>query len=193
MAGRRGRTRYRVRCSDSSTKTATASPISRLGSRHAEDQDAALPRRCRGTWRVPPPAPLPVIMTSKRLSMVTPSETNAAVHDAAVRENRGRGQITRALLPARKATTFAISSGRAIRPSGMAAIELHELGRICHGAEIDRRRHWPPGQLRRLESCGWPSSRPAVPRQHCSMPPLARPVDRIAGHRPSPRALEVKY
>src|SRR6516225_2477457 len=92
--------------------------------------------------RVPPPAPLPTMMTSKRLSMAAPLKTNAAVHDAAVREDRGRGQITRALsgeegddirnfLRARHTTE---RYGR---------IELRELGGICHRAEIDRRRHCP--------------------------------------------------
>ena len=64
------------------------------------------------------------------------------MHDAAVREDRGRGQITRA---------FSGEEGDNVRnllwaghtPKRYGRIELRELGRICHGAEIDRRRHCP--------------------------------------------------
>src|SRR5262249_24582475 len=98
------------------------------------------PEGARHLASVPPPAPLPTMMTSKRLSMVTPLETNAAVHDAAVREDRGRGQITRALSCEEDDDARDLLRARHA-PERYGRIEMRELGRICHGAEIDRRRH----------------------------------------------------
>src|SRR5258707_3143598 len=40
---------------------------------------------------VPPPAPLPTMMTSKRLSMPLPLQPDAAVHDAAIGEDGSGG------------------------------------------------------------------------------------------------------
>src|SRR5215469_2724764 len=100
------------------------------------------PEGARHLARVPPPAPLPTMMTSKGLSMVTPLETNAAVHDAAVCEDRGRGQITRAFSGEECYNVRNLLwAGHTTERYGR--VELRELGRIRHGAEIDRRRHRP--------------------------------------------------
>src|SRR6266480_5534665 len=90
--------------------------------------------------RVPPPAPLPMMMTSKRLSMPAPLKADAAVHDAAIREDGCRGEIARAV--SGEETDHAGDLLRARHaPQRYRRIQLRELGRVVHGAEIDRRRH----------------------------------------------------
>src|SRR5215510_3310868 len=100
------------------------------------------PEGARHLARVPPPAPLPTMMTSKRLSTVTPLETNAAMHDAAVCEDGGRGHITRAVTGEESDDVRNFLRARHA-PERYGRIELRELVRIGHGAQIYRRRHCP--------------------------------------------------
>src|SRR6516225_4012815 len=87
---------------------------------------------------MPPPAPLPTMTTSKCLSMWL--EADAVLHDAAVREHRGRGDVTRAV-SREEADDAGNLFGARHAPQRYGGIELCELGRIVHCAQIDRRRH----------------------------------------------------
>src|SRR5262249_20194378 len=89
---------------------------------------------------VPPPAPLPMMMTSKRLSMHAPLEADAVLHDAAIREDGGCGDVARAVA-GEEADHARTLLGARHAPERYGRIQLGELGRIVHRAEIDRRRH----------------------------------------------------
>src|SRR6516165_9130870 len=113
-----------------------------------------LPEGARHLASVPPPAPLPTMMTSKRLSMVTPLETNAAMHDASVCEDGGRGYITRAVAGEESDDVRNLLRARHA-PERYGRIELREFSRIGHCAEIDTALPLPQDRLQQLESCGW--------------------------------------
>jgi len=69
-----------------------------------------------------------------------PLEADAAVHDAAIREDGGCGEIARAR--AHGAPRGDCQRGRLFcRRRRYGRIQLRELGRIVHRAEIDRRSH----------------------------------------------------
>src|SRR5262249_41006789 len=113
--------------------------ISRLSQSPRSRIRMLLPEGARCLARVPPPAPLPTMMTSKRLSMSAPLETDAALHYAAVRENGGRGEIACAI--AREESDHAGNLiGTRHAPERDGGVQLRELGRIVHRAEIDGRR-----------------------------------------------------
>src|SRR5205823_11911710 len=87
--------------------------------------------------RVPPPAPLPRMMTSKRLSIPAPLQTDAALHDAAIRKNGGGREIACAV-SGEVADHAAYLLRARHAPQRDGRIQLRKLGRVVHGAEIDR-------------------------------------------------------
>src|SRR5437764_14365248 len=97
-----------------------------------------LPEGASCLANVPPPAPLPMMMTSKCLSMRLQAE--AVLHDAAVREHGGRGDVTRAV-SREEADDAGNLFGTRHAPQRYRGIQLRELGRIVHSAQVDRRRY----------------------------------------------------
>src|SRR5262245_34541953 len=87
---------------------------------------------------VPPPAPLPIMMTSKCLSIRL--ETDAALHSAAVHEYGRCGDVARTV-----SREKADHAGDLFRPrhapQWYGSVELRELGRVVHRAQIDRGCH----------------------------------------------------
>src|SRR5215469_4472504 len=142
---------------------------------------------CRA--RVPPPAPLPMMMTSKRLSTHAPPglvpswplEANAALHDAAIRKDGGGGKVARAV-PARESDHAGNLLWPRHAPERYRRVQFGELGGVVHGKEIDRCRHRPRADpddedvvLGELDTCG--------PCEHAH-PAFGQPVGSVAGHRP---------
>src|SRR5215470_2747535 len=100
-----------------------------------------LPEGASCVVSVPPPAPLPMMMTSKRLSMTRlPLETGAAVHDAAIREDGGCGEIFCAISGEERDHGGNLLRARHA-PQRYRRIQAGKLGRVVHRLEVDRRRH----------------------------------------------------
>src|SRR6516225_2636335 len=140
-----------------------------------------LPEGARHLASVPPPAPLPTMMTSKRLSMVTPLETNAAMHDASVCEDGGRSHITRAVAGKESDDVRNLLRARHA-PERYSRIELREFSRIGHRAQIDRRRYCP-GADANNKNLMTGEFETGGAREH-TYAAFGEAIGRIAGHRP---------